>query len=100
MRGAAPLAGALLAAALLGVTWGLRRDPLDLAVLGVGLAALVLLLRLTLRGDGRGRLALRVLVALLGGVAIFGVREPTGALLFAAVFFGSQMVTRWLVRRR
>ncbi|MCP2014185.1 hypothetical protein L1280_001322 [Deinococcus sp. HSC-46F16] len=99
MRGAAPLAGALLAAALLGATWVLRRDPLDLGVLLAGLLGLGLLLRLTLAGDGRGRLALRVLASLLSGVAIFGVREPTGALLFAAVFFGSQMVMRWLVRR-
>ncbi|WP_158679810.1 hypothetical protein [Deinococcus sp. NW-56] len=95
---AAPVVFLLLAAALLGFTWVLRRDPLDLAVLGAGLAALVLVLRLTLRGDERGRLALRVLVALLGGVAIFGVREPAGALLFAAVFFGSQMLMQWLVR--
>lgn len=99
MRAALP-ASLLLAAALLGVTWLLRRDPLDLAVLGAGLAALVLVLRQTLGGDERGRLALRVLVALLGGVAIFGVREPAGALLFAAVFFGSQMLMRWVVRRR
>lgn len=77
----------------------LRRDPLDLAVLGVGLAALALVLRQTLRGDARGRLALRVLVALLGGAALFGVREPAGALLFAAVFFGTQLLMRWLVRR-
>ncbi|MDL2345157.1 hypothetical protein QOL99_13485 [Deinococcus sp. MIMF12] len=96
---AAPPALLLLAAALLGLTWGLRRDPLDLVVLGAGLAALLLVLRLTLRGDGRGRLALRGLASLLGGVALFGVREPAGALLFAAVFFGSQMLTRWLVRR-
>lgn len=98
MRAALP-AFLLLAAALLGLTWALRRDPLDLAGLGAGLAALAWVLHLTLRGDERGRLALRVLVSLLGGVAIFGVREPAGALLFAAVFLGSQMLTRWLVRR-
>lgn len=97
---AAPLALLLLAAALLGFTWVLRRDPLDLAALGAGLAALALVLRLTLRGDERGRLALRVLASLVGGVALFGMRDPAGALLFATVFLGSQMLMRWLVRRR
>lgn len=90
----------LLAAALLGFTWLQRRDPLDLGVLLVGLAGLVLLLRLTLQGDMRGRLALRVLVALLAGVTVFGVREPGAALVFAALFLGIQLLTRRLVRGR
>lgn len=90
----------LLAAGLLTVTWTLRRDPLDLVAVGTGLAAMAWVLRLTLRGDERGRLALRVLAALLVGVALFGVHAPAPALLFAAVFLGSQLLTRWLVRRR
>lgn len=91
----------LLGAALLGFTWVQRRDPLDLGVLAAGLLGLGWLLRLTLRGDATGSvLALRVLVALLGGVALFGVREPGSALGFAALLVGTQLILRRLVQRR
>ena len=91
----------LLGVALLVFTWVQRRDPLDLGVIAAGLLGLGWLLRLTPRGDaGGGVLALRVLVALLGGVALFGVREPGSALGFAALLVGTQLILRRLVLRR
>jgi len=90
----------LLGAALLAFTWLQRRDPLDLGVVFVGLLGLGWLLRLTQGGDSRGGLALRVLVALVGGVALFGVRSPGSALGFAAVLIGTQLVLGRLFRGR
>ncbi|MBB5234840.1 hypothetical protein [Deinococcus budaensis] len=89
-----------LGAALLGFTWWQRRDPLDLGVVAAGLLGLALLMPPVLRGDARGGLAPRVLVALLGGAAVFGVRDPGSALGFAAVLLGTQLLLRRLVGPR
>lgn len=90
----------LLAAGLLVLTWLQRRDPLDLAVVLAGLAGLGGLLRLGTGNPGQTRLAGSVLIALLGGVALFGVRDPLSALGFAAVLVATQVVLRRLFGRR
>ncbi|WP_019585509.1 hypothetical protein [Deinococcus apachensis] len=90
----------LLAAALLALTWLERRDPLDLGVVFAGLVGLGWLLRLGPGNLGQTRLAATALIALLAGVALFGVRAPLSALGFAAVLVLTQMLLRWLLGRR
>lgn len=90
----------LFAAALLGLTWAQRGDPLDLGVVAAGLLGLGLLVPSLRGGGGQARLAVRALVALLAGVALFGVREPGSALGFAAVLVVTQLVLGRLFRGR
>ncbi|GAA5534632.1 hypothetical protein [Deinococcus aluminii] len=90
----------LLAAALLVLTWQERHDPLDLGVVGAGLVGLGLLLWLQRGRAGQGRLAVSALVALLAGVALFGVRDPLPVLGFAVLFALAQLLVRRLLGGR
>ncbi|BDP42778.1 hypothetical protein DAETH_27470 [Deinococcus aetherius] len=90
----------LLVVALLAETWRQRRDPLDLGVVVAGLVGLALLWPAVREGGSQARLAARGLVALVAGVALFGVREPGSALGFAAVLVATQLVVGRLLRRR
>ncbi|GBF07480.1 hypothetical protein DAERI_140141 [Deinococcus aerius] len=90
----------LSAAALLVLTWLERRDPLDLIVVCAGLVGLGWLLRLQAGNPGQMRLAASALIALLAGVALFGVRAPLPALGFATVLVLTQMLLRWFLGSR
>ncbi|MEF2278964.1 hypothetical protein V3W47_11710 [Deinococcus sp. YIM 134068] len=100
MRPPSLLLPLLLVAALLGVTWWQRRDPLDLGVVVAGLVGVGLLVPALRGGGGQARLVVRVLVGLLAGVALFGVREPGSALGFAVVLVGTQLLVGRLLGGR
>lgn len=90
----------LSAAALLVLTWLERRDPLDLIVVCAGLVGLGWLVQAQSGNSGQRRLAASALIALLAGVALFGVRAPLPALGFAAVLVLTQLLLRWFLGSR